>query len=93
MQHGEVPNGGHQIKCNEDQVVQATPLFPCQMVEFPIKYLGMPLSVNPDQVNVGSKAGGTSRHRWQMIASAPGGYGHARRCPKLTARHMTRCVS
>jgi hypothetical protein len=29
----------------DDQVAEATSAFPCQTVEFPIKYLGIPLSV------------------------------------------------
>jgi hypothetical protein len=33
-------------KCTEDQVVQVIAVFPCQTVNFPIKYLGMSLSVN-----------------------------------------------
>jgi hypothetical protein len=34
------------IYCNEDQVTLVTALFLCQLVSFPVKYLGMPLSVS-----------------------------------------------
>jgi hypothetical protein len=34
------------IRCTEDQVAQAIAVFPCQTVRFPIKYMGMPLSVS-----------------------------------------------
>jgi hypothetical protein len=34
------------IRCDEAQVSLATSFFPCAMVEFPIKYLGLPLSVS-----------------------------------------------
>jgi hypothetical protein len=33
------------IRCNLDQVELAISLFPCQLVQFPIKYLGAPLSI------------------------------------------------
>jgi hypothetical protein len=33
------------IHCDPDQLQLATSLFPCQEVQFPIKYLKMPLSV------------------------------------------------
>jgi hypothetical protein len=33
------------IRCNEEQITQSAEEFPCQLVQFPIKYLGLPLSV------------------------------------------------
>jgi hypothetical protein len=33
------------IRCTEDQVALAESLFACSVVEFPIKYLDIPLSV------------------------------------------------
>jgi hypothetical protein len=33
------------IRCSDDQVTLATNIFPCQMMNFPIKYLRIPLSV------------------------------------------------
>jgi hypothetical protein len=32
------------IRCSEEQTELATAFFPCQRVDFPIKYLGLPLS-------------------------------------------------
>jgi hypothetical protein len=34
------------IRCDEAQVELATSMFPCQLMEFPLKYLGIPLSVH-----------------------------------------------
>jgi hypothetical protein len=34
------------IRCDEEQLALATSLFPCQAFEFPIKYLGIPLSTH-----------------------------------------------
>jgi hypothetical protein len=34
------------IRCSEDQTRLATNIFPCQLVDFPIKYLGTLLSVS-----------------------------------------------
>jgi hypothetical protein len=34
------------IRCDADQLQLATNLFPCQVVQFPVKYLGLPLSVS-----------------------------------------------
>jgi hypothetical protein len=34
------------IRCMEEQMAEATNTFPCQTVEFPVKYLGIPLSVS-----------------------------------------------
>jgi hypothetical protein len=33
------------IRCPEEHVELATGLFPCQLVAFPVKYLGIPLSI------------------------------------------------
>jgi hypothetical protein len=33
------------IHCDEQQIQLATSLFPCQLMDFPLKYLGIPLSV------------------------------------------------
>jgi hypothetical protein len=33
------------IRCTEDQIQPALDAFPCQQAQFPIKYLGVPLSV------------------------------------------------
>jgi hypothetical protein len=33
------------IRCTPDQILVAASAFPCQIVDFPIKYLGIPLSV------------------------------------------------
>jgi hypothetical protein len=33
------------IRCDEEQVALATGLFPCQVAEFPLKCLGIPLSI------------------------------------------------
>jgi hypothetical protein len=32
------------IRCSDEQIQSATESFPCQVVEFPLKYLGMPLA-------------------------------------------------
>jgi hypothetical protein len=32
------------IRCDEDQLIAATMILPCQVMEFPMKYLGIPLS-------------------------------------------------
>jgi hypothetical protein len=34
------------IRCNDDKIELASALFPWQRVDFPIKYLGVPLSVS-----------------------------------------------
>jgi hypothetical protein len=34
------------IRCDEAQIGLATSMFPCQLMEFPLKYLGIPLSVH-----------------------------------------------
>jgi hypothetical protein len=34
------------IQCREDHLALASAEFPCQVVDFPIKYLGIPLSVS-----------------------------------------------
>jgi hypothetical protein len=31
------------IRCDEDQVASALAVFPCSLVEYPMKYLGIPL--------------------------------------------------
>jgi hypothetical protein len=33
------------IRCSEDPISLATNIFPCQLVDFPVTYLSMPLSV------------------------------------------------
>jgi hypothetical protein len=33
------------IRCDPDQVQLASFIFPCQVVDFPMKYLGIPISV------------------------------------------------
>lgn len=33
------------IRCSEDDIALATSIFPCQVVHFPCRYLGLPLSV------------------------------------------------
>jgi hypothetical protein len=34
------------IRCNEEQIIMSVQAFPCQLTSFPIKYLGIPLSVS-----------------------------------------------
>jgi hypothetical protein len=34
------------IRCSEEQMAQASSLFPCQQVAFPIKYLRIPLAIS-----------------------------------------------
>jgi hypothetical protein len=33
------------MRCSDDQIAEAVSAFPCQTVEFPVKYLGIPWSI------------------------------------------------